>query len=61
MNDEVLREHLLNMLRGRGAHQEYEELLAEFPAALTGACLPDTSRTPWRLLEHLRIAQEDIV
>jgi len=61
MSDQALRDHLLNMLRGRGAHAEFEETIASFPAALAGGRVPGSPHTPWRLLEHLRIAQWDIL
>ncbi len=61
MSDQALRDHLLNLLRGHGAHAEYEETIADFPVALAAGRVPGTPHTPWRLLEHLRIAQWDIV
>jgi hypothetical protein len=61
MNDESLRTHLSNLLDGQGAHTPYGEALVDFPVALRGARLPDMPHTPWRLLEHLRIAQWDIL
>jgi hypothetical protein len=61
MNDDALRRHLLNLLQGKGAHLDYDAALAAFPPALAGAALPDMPHTPWRLLEHLRIAQWDIL
>src|SRR5436305_11404072 len=56
-----LREHLLYLLRGGGAHLDFEAALAELPASLRGTKLTGLPHTPWRLLEHLRIAQRDIL
>ena len=57
----ILREHLLNLLRGRGAHVGLEEVIEEFPAELRGKKPQGAPHTAWQLLEHLRIAQWDIL
>jgi hypothetical protein len=57
----ALREHLLYLLRGGGAHLDFEKAVAGLPAALRGAKPPGQPHTPWRLVEHLRIAQWDIL
>jgi hypothetical protein len=59
--DRALREHLLYLLRGGGAHIEFEEALKDFPEALFNARAAGVPYTPWQLLEHMRIAQWDIV
>jgi hypothetical protein len=61
MSDTVLRQHLVNLLEGRGAHAEIEPALTGFPAAFAGARVAGIPHTPWRLLEHMRIAQWDIL
>ena len=60
-DDKVLREHLLNLLRGRGAHADFEKAIADLPASVRGARHPQLPFTLWRLLEHMRIAQWDIL
>jgi hypothetical protein len=57
----VLREHLLYLLRGGGAHLDFDKAIADLPADLRGAKVANLPHTPWRLLEHLRIAQWDIL
>jgi hypothetical protein len=57
----ALRDHLLYLLRGGGAHLDFEKAIADLPARLRGAKPPGQPHTPWRLLEHLRIAQWDIL
>jgi hypothetical protein len=57
----ALREHLLYLLRGGGAHLDFEAAIADLPPQLRGARVPGLPHTPWRLLEHLRIAQWDIL
>jgi hypothetical protein len=56
-----LRDHLLYLLRGGGAHLSFDKAVAGVPPELRGATVPNLPHTPWRLLEHLRIAQWDIV
>jgi hypothetical protein len=56
-----LREHLLYLLRDGGAHLDFEKAVAGLPAGLRGVRPPNVPHTPWRLLEHLRIAQWDIL
>ena len=59
-HDKALREHLLYLLRGGGAHLDFDSAVAGLPPALRGARPAGVPHTPWRLLEHLRIAQWDI-
>lgn len=56
-----LREHLLYLLTGGGAHVSFDKAIAGLPPGLRGAKSPGVPHTPWRLLEHLRIAQWDIL
>jgi hypothetical protein len=56
-----LREHLLYLLKGGGAHLSFDKAIVGLPADLRGAKPPGLPHTPWRLLEHLRIAQWDIL
>jgi hypothetical protein len=56
-----LREHLLYLLRGGGAHLDFERAVEGLPAGLRGVKPAGTPHTPWRLVEHMRIAQWDIL
>lgn len=56
-----LREHLLELLRGKGAHATFEDVTADWPEALRGVKPERLPYTPWQILEHMRIAQWDIV
>ena len=60
-HDRALRDHLLFLLRGGGAHLDFETAIADLPPNLRGGKLPGLPHTPWRLLEHMRIAQWDIL
>ena len=57
----ALRQHLLDLLRGGNAHLNFEEALAGLPPTLRGERPDGLPYSPWRLLEHMRIAQWDIL
>ena len=56
-----LRKHLLELLRMKGAHVDFDSTVDGFPIPLRGKKIPGAPHTPWQLLEHLRLAQEDIL
>ena len=56
-----LREHLLDLLRGGNAHLDFDKAVAALPANLRGAKPHGLPHSPWRLVEHMRIAQWDIL
>lgn len=56
-----LRAHLLELLEGKSAHIDLETVLQEFPVEKINARIENAPHTAWELLEHLRIAQTDIV
>ena len=56
-----LRKHLAELLRMKGAHIDFKTALTDFPPALRGAKPAGAPHSPWQLLEHMRIAQEDIL
>jgi len=58
---DVIRQHLLELLQGGHAHSTFEAAIAGLPADLRGAKPTGLPHTPWRLLEHMRIAQWDIL
>ena len=61
MSDRQLREHLLYLLQDGGAHVAFERAIAELPAKLRGVRPDGIPHSPWRLVEHMRIAQWDIL
>lgn len=56
-----LRKQLIELLRGGGAHLTFDNAVAGLPPKLRGAKPPAQPHTPWRLVEHMRIAQRDIL
>ncbi len=61
MDDASLRRHLVNLLRSQGAHLDFDSAVKGLPVELRGAKPDGQPHTPWRLVEHLRIAQGDIL
>jgi hypothetical protein len=59
--DNTVREHLLYMLRGGGAHLSFDDVVKGFPEELRGKEVKGSPHTAWELLEHMRIAQSDIL
>jgi hypothetical protein len=59
--DRALREHLVYLLKGGGAHVHFEDALDGFPAHKRGVFAKGLPHTGWQLLEHVRIAQWDIL
>lgn len=59
--DKALREHLLYVLRGGGAHVGFESVVRDFPIEAINRKVEHIPYTPWQLLEHMRIAQWDIL
>ena len=61
MNDKALREHVDYLLGGGGAHLDFDKAVAGLPPEKRGVRAAHTPHTAWRLVEHLRIAQWDIL
>jgi hypothetical protein len=59
--DKVLREHVLYLLDGGGAHAKFDEVVADIPPQLLGQKPARLPHSLWMLLEHLRMAQRDIL
>jgi uncharacterized damage-inducible protein DinB len=59
--DKSVRHHVLDLLRGGGAHLSFDQAIADLTPGLRGAQPGGTPYTLWRLLEHMRIAQWDIL
>jgi hypothetical protein len=60
-HDESLREHLLSLLHGGNAHIGFDDFVKDFPAAKCGERIEGIPYTAWQVLEHMRIAQWDIL
>ena len=64
-NEEVdgkaLRDHLLYLLKDGGAHIDFRSAVKGWPVALRGKRPKGSPHSGWELLEHMRIAQWDIL
>jgi len=61
MHDQALREHVAYLLDGGGAHAKFDDVVKDFPAKLRGQKPVGLPHSPWMLLEHMRLAQWDIL
>ena len=61
MSDIRLREQLVRFVDWDDAHVGFDKAIGGIPLATCGARAPGFEHTVWQLLEHLRIAQADIL
>jgi hypothetical protein len=59
--DKSLRKHLIYLLTEGGAHVTFDQVVKGLPPKLRGKTPDKFPHSPWMLLEHLRIAQQDIL
>ena len=60
-NDKGLREHLLYLLKGGGAHASFDQAVEGLPIAMRDTRPQGAEHSPWEILEHMRLAQWDIL
>jgi len=60
-HEQSLRQHLVELLAGGSAHAKFEDAIKGLPPKLRGAKPAGFPHSPWMLLEHLRLAQWDIL
>ncbi len=58
---EVLRKQLVNAIGGHESHIDFDSAMEDFPADIRGRKPPGAPHSAWQLLEHMRIAQNDIL
>jgi hypothetical protein len=61
VNEKSLREHLVDLLSGHGAHIDWKATFAGVPPKMRGVRPSGLPYSLWELLEHMRIAQWDIL
>jgi hypothetical protein len=59
--NDAVRDHLVRLLSWEEAHVGFDKAVAGVPAGMRGACPPGFEHSLWQLLEHIRIAQDDLV
>jgi hypothetical protein len=60
-NQQPLRDHLVDLLRGGNAHMGFDAAVADFPEALINRRPANVEYTFWHLIEHLRLTQADLL
>jgi len=60
-HEQLLRQHLLELLGGGGAHAKFEDVIKDLPVKSRGVKPAKFPHTAWMLLEHMRLAQWDIL
>ncbi|MGE5245181.1 MAG: DinB family protein [Betaproteobacteria bacterium] len=61
VSEDTLREHLVRLLEWHDAHADFDGAVADLPSEARGRTPKGAPYSPWQLLEHLRIAQHDIL
>jgi len=59
--DAQLRQHLISLLTEPNAHATFDQAVENMPVSKRGIRPENGEHSPWELLEHLRIAQKDIL
>ena len=57
----AFRDHLVRVLEWDEAHVTFDGAVEGIPAAARGARAAGFEHSPWQLVEHIRIAQQDIL
>lgn len=60
-NDQSLREQLVSLLKEGNAHVSFDDFVKDFPLEKCGQRVEGLPYTAWQVLEHMRIAQGDIL
>ncbi|MGZ8797923.1 MAG: DinB family protein [Thermoanaerobaculia bacterium] len=61
INEPLLRDQLSSTLGWEDAHVGFDNAVDGIPAELRGTRPSNLPHSPWQLIEHLRIAQHDIL
>jgi hypothetical protein len=59
--EKLLRQQVVNLLTSKEAHADFEAATKDLPVNLRGQRPKGAEHSPWEILEHLRIAQWDIL
>jgi len=60
-NDAAVRDHLIWLLEGGHAHTKFDDAVKGFPLARAGERPKGGPHSAWELLEHMRMAQNDML
>lgn len=59
--NDAVRDHLVRVLDWEDAHVTFDQAVTGVPHQARGARPPGFEHSPWQLLEHIRLAQDDIL
>src|ERR1700684_1541584 len=59
--NKAIHEQLLHAMRGDQSHIDFDSATSDLSAELGGLKPEGASHTAWQLLEHMRMAQHDIL
>jgi len=59
--DTLIRKQLKSFLQDQKAHVNFETAVGDFPEDKMNTLVPEIGYTAWQLLEHIRLAQQDIL
>jgi hypothetical protein len=59
--DAAVRKHVVELLTLGHAHATFDQAVKDLPVELRGKVPKGAEHSPWQLLEHLRLAQWDIL
>ncbi|HYW69615.1 MAG TPA: DinB family protein [Pyrinomonadaceae bacterium] len=59
--DQQLRDQLISLLEGGNAHVPFNDFIKDFPVEKCGQRVAGLPYTAWQIVEHMRIAQWDIL
>ncbi len=58
---DILRKQLVSAMEGSGSHIDFDSAVDNFPPELRSVTPSGAPHSAWELVEHLRIAQRDIL
>jgi uncharacterized damage-inducible protein DinB len=58
---DAIRTHIVKLLDSEEAHVDFDKAVADLPAELRGRRVKGFAHSPWELVEHLRLAQRDLL
>ncbi len=61
VSDALLRDHLRRLLSWEDAHVDFDMVVDRWPAELQSVRPPGCAHSGWEIVEHIRIAQYDIL
>jgi uncharacterized damage-inducible protein DinB len=61
MDNTVLSEQLLELIKGKNARLPFQKTIANFPMTQINSRVPSIPYSTWELIEHMRLAQYDII